>query len=329
MHIHNIIFAGPLQHKNEAGGVVLLFEDLVKKCCNTNNIIDTNSKNYRHTLSMVFFFISQSVAATYNKKEISLHGTARDFKYLGTVLLILHYLFGLKYHTRKFAGNFDDVFKSASPLWKFILKKFLKNSRINYFETKYLVNFFSKYNSNTQWFPNYRASSSYTVSEKYNNKLIYIGHVKKEKGVDKLLQLAGKLIGNTAIDVYGELVGFSAEDFTDNINYRGVLLPEEVCITLSRYSALILLSEREGYPGVVIEAFSVGLPVIASNLLSLQEMIDSESGILVNSDNLTTVIDAIEEIKNNYPHYRQGAIKAFNVFDRDYVLSKYIREISE
>ena len=62
----------------------------------------------------------------------------------------------------------------------------------------------------------------------------------------------------------------------------------------AEYDVLVLPTfwKGEGYPGVIIEAFSVGLPVVATNLPGISEMIDSQSGILVPPHSASTLAKA-------------------------------------
>ena len=132
---NNIIFVGPLRHNDDTGGVVELFEDLLKTVGSSHNIFDTNARNYLSPLLMVVRFAWYCLVASMKKQEIALHGTARDYKYLGLIVLVCHKVFGLNYHTRKFAGNFDVLYEQMTAPWRWMIRQLLINSRMNYFET--------------------------------------------------------------------------------------------------------------------------------------------------------------------------------------------------
>lgn len=321
---HKILFAGPLCHKNEVGGVVLLFEDLLKAVGPDVIFVDTNPKNYRHPLLMVLAFSWAVFKACVQGVELSLHGTPAHYRYLGTITLLLSYC-GLKYHTRMFGGDFDVVYQQMS--WRWIVAWFLRRSRVNFFETMYLVRYFSVFNSRTLWFSNYRSSSDYLTPQDFGGNFVFVGHVKQEKGVDRLLALAPLLPPGWKIDIYGQLVDYNPNDFQGNISYCGALDSSRVCETLAKYSALLLLSYREGYPGVIIEAYSVGLPVVVSNLPSLREIVDTNSGVVVEDLESVGFLAAIREVAEQYPEKRKGARKQFIKFEREFVLQNYFAEI--
>ena len=80
------------------------------------------------------------------------------------------------------------------------------------------------------------------------------------------MQLEGKI----CMDFYGQ----KKDDYFDvNLanskfyTYRGVLQPNEVIPNLQKYDALIFPThyEGEGCPGILVEALSAALPIVASD----------------------------------------------------------------
>lgn len=329
---NKFILAGPLPYKGEVGGVVILFADIVKVMKTEDHVFDTNGKNYRSNISFVLAFIHRCWFATRNGYEVALHGTANDFVYLGTILLFFNVIFGLQYHTRKFAGNFDLHYENLNPLLKLITRKFLENSNNNFFEAHFLVDYFKHINPHTYWLPNYRKKSSFRSPEVFQGKFIYIGHVSKEKGVDDLLAIAGLLPKSWSIDIYGPIIDnfFKKPLNIENIKFKGIINPDEVQKTLSFYNCLLFPSRRsaEGYPGVIIEAFSVSMPVIACDLRSLREMIMNHSGILTEPENPKAILNAMQLIAADYTHYYAGALVRFSEYEKDRVLEGYFSIIN-
>lgn len=328
MDIKKTILAGPLNHNGEVGGIVILFEDLVEASNADDFIFDTNGKNYKSNFYLIWAFVRKCWFASKNHYKIALHGTAKDFIYLGAILFLFKIIFGLNYHTRKFAGNFDHYYLNLNPILKFIVRQFLVHSEHNFFETHGLVKSFKDINPNTSWFPNYRSHSEFRSPSKFLGRFIYLGHVSKEKGIDILLDLVSRLRVGWTIDIYGPLVDYKFPDLPVNgaIQYKGILDSGEVQKTLSEYNCLLFPSVRsaEGYPGVLIEAFSVAVPVIATNLPSLREMIDGENGVLTELGNVNAIAAAMIMIADNYEHYRVHALACFDSYDKRKVLNRYM-----
>ncbi len=98
---------------------------------------------------------------------------------------------------------------------------------------------------------------------------------------------AGERFGqDVSIDVYGQFFpGVSKDDFRDlkRVTYRGVIPPETAISLMAQYHALLLPTyfPGEGYPGVIIEAYLAGIPVICTDWLGLSQIADETSGILI------------------------------------------------
>ncbi len=112
---------------------------------------------------------------------------------------------------------------------------------------------------------------------------LYVGRLSSEKGLDVLAQAAG-LVANTAVDVIGEgpLEALAKQTFGNG--YLGFLPLEDIMQRMRRARFLVLPSVcYENSPRVIIEAFSCGLPVIASRLGALTDIVqDGMTGLLFN-----------------------------------------------
>jgi glycosyltransferase involved in cell wall biosynthesis len=100
-----------------------------------------------------------------------------------------------------------------------------------------------------------------------------------------------------------------------NVNYQGILDSNNVTRVLSGYDVLILPSLREGYPGVIIEAMSAGLPVIATNLDAVKEMLDDnmDMAFLIVPNNIIELKKAIETFSDD--NYLDMSVRSFMKFD--------------
>lgn len=328
---NNIVYAGPLTYKNQLGGVVVLFEDLVKTVGNAK-VIDTNAKNYASGLSMVLNFFIQCARSAFAGKELAFHGTERDYQYLGLIILFFRFTLGLKYHTRKFGGNYDKTFSSYNGIWKKIVSCFLRNSSVNFFETHNLVEKFSSYNPRTYWLPNYREASKFRTSPDFHGRIVFAGGVARDKGIDQVVELDSMLPPGWSVDIYGPLIDYDEDALQfENVKYKGLIQPDHVAEVLATYDILLLPSfhEGEGYPGVVIEAFSVGVPVVVTRWRALPEVIDPSCGVLVDIKNSKALFDGVMTIVSDYRKFHLGAVERFKSFDRDTVLPAYMEAIGQ
>lgn len=81
-----------------------------------------------------------------------------------------------------------------------------------------------------------------------------------------------------------------------NIVFTGVLAPQKVAEHMQQSSALLLFSNYEGMPVVVLEALACGLPVFASKVGQLPFMITDEMGALINPKDKSGLISVIEKL---------------------------------
>jgi glycosyltransferase involved in cell wall biosynthesis len=117
-------------------------------------------------------------------------------------------------------------------------------------------------------------------------KLVFLGRVAPEKGIDVLLRAMEMVKIPVELDVYGiGAEGGSAKDMGYRISDIGnakvrwldPVKPEKVVETIRKYDALVVPSVwLETGPLVVLEAFAAGVPVIGSRLGGIVEMVNEE-----------------------------------------------------
>lgn len=322
-----ILLLGPLTNKydpSKTGGIVILFALLIDEIKAKNidfEIIDTLVENHRNSLVTFFSVLSQLVRKIHKYDHVSLQATTNSFIFIGPLLIILAKIFSKKTSIRKFAGSFDTVYENSGFIKKHLIEFVLKNTDVNFFETKYLVEYFKKFNSHTYWMPNVRQRKlEAKKSRSFHKRFVYIGTINKEKGIDEIVEVSKKLNKNYTLDLYGPIFEkkYSIEYFKEkNVNYKGALISSEVISVVNSYDVLILPSYREGYPGVIIEAFSLGIPVIATKLDGIMEMVeDHKNGLLIDvksSDQLFNAIMSFDKI--DYSLLSYNALESFDYFN--------------
>lgn len=131
-------------------------------------------------------------------------------------------------------------------------------------------------------------------------RLVFMSRIVKEKGIDIVFHLAAYFAKSEirqtcplSIDFYGEIAAKEREYFEKelqdhpNTHYKGVLEPQEITRTLSRYDALILPTRypTEGVPGAIIDAYMAGLPVLVSDWLYARDIVcHGKTGYIVPID---------------------------------------------
>lgn len=329
-----LLFFGPRYHKSgQVGGIVVSFEMLLGELDKMDVdyiAIDTNKRNYNNRLMAMVKILWYAARLIPKASHISLHGTAKDYVYIAPSVVCLSKLCGKSVSLRKFAGSFREVYADASSMSKFLIRYVLRNASVNFFQTRYLVDFFSDFNPNTFWLPTARPRSKmHRGTEPFGARFIFLGHVSREKGILELIEAADRLPDNYRVDIFGHLVeeNLEANIAASKTTYKGWLAPHEVSEVLIGYDVLVLPTfwKGEGYPGVIIEAFSVGIPVVATALEGIKEIVvHGENGLLVEPKNVDQLVEAIQSFsKENYPKFTMNAKKSFEQFDSAVVTRKY------
>jgi len=132
--------------------------------------------------------------------------------------------------------------------------------------------------------PNFVTNNDLPNPSGIGDYAIYIGRLTQEKGVDILLSAWDKL--RIPLKIVGEgPLRESVQEYAQKntfIEYLGQVSQTAVIDRLQKSRFLVFPSKLyEGLPMTILEAFSCGVPVIASDLISRTELIrDSETGTL-------------------------------------------------
>ncbi|MDQ3704976.1 MAG: glycosyltransferase, partial [Chloroflexota bacterium] len=121
--------------------------------------------------------------------------------------------------------------------------------------------------------PNFVSEPQISESLKYD-EFLFVGRLVPEKGVSTLIAAAHKFPTDLSLHIAGDgpLMQFVQEAgaAVSNLVCLGRLDSDAVAAKMSSSVALIFPSEwYEGFPMTIVEAYSRGLPVIASNLGSM------------------------------------------------------------
>ena len=128
-------------------------------------------------------------------------------------------------------------------------------------------------------------------------KLIYVGRIKKEKGIFSLLNLI-KDQSNINLTV----VGASEDDkkiTQSNVNILNIVKDKKELINLyDKNNITILPSYTEGHPMVILESLSRHRPVIIFK--EIEHVVENRKGIFVSNRDYTDLLKKINYIISNY-----------------------------
>lgn len=156
--------------------------------------------------------------------------------------------------------------------------------------------------------------------ETVRNNALFVGRLSVEKGIDVLLE-AWELLGDRMkLTIVGEgpMADVVAERTRrlENVEWLGRRPKEEVLELMKRAGMLVFPSVwYEGFPMTMVEAYGVGLPIVASNLGSLATLVEpGRTGLLFRPNDpgdLAAKVRWAVDHPNELDNMRRGARKEF------------------
>lgn len=269
----------------------------------------------------------------YKYEVISIHATWEFHLIVGPFVCFISKLFRKKVIYHFFGGKWHKKYDEYPVLLKRILNGTILKSDYKLMETKMMIAYFQKENiRNLIWFPNARKPHpEITNTVNFKKKCVFISRVTPTKGVNTILEVSNKLPEGYEIDIYGPLnkYYYNKKSFEDyRVSYKGVLQEAQVMETLKKYDLLLLPTYHpgEGYPGIIIEALSVGRPVITTRWNALGELVTSDfNGKLIPTKSVNGLKNAIEFFNTeNYKDYSKNALTSFEQFNIFNISNKLI-----
>lgn len=169
-------------------------------------------------------------------------------------------------------------------------------------------------------------------------RLITVGRLVEAKDFPNLLAAAASLRAegrDFSLDIVGD--GELREDVNEEIARRGLagtvqLLGSrtDVSSLLRDADAFVLSSRREGLPVAVLEALATGLPVVATSVGAIPEIVrDGDNGLLVPPGDANALAAAIRRLLDDPPLRLAIGARARRVVTERYSLDRMVRRYTE
>ena len=174
------------------------------------------------------------------------------------------------------------------------------------------------------------ATGQVTICEDATSHVPTIIHIScfedKSKNISGLLESL-KIINDKGIDFQCTLIGEGMDfemmkqkaeslQLINKVSFTGLLEGQALADELASGDFLVLSSNYENMPVVILEALASGLPVVSTNVGGIKEMIDDTKGILVEPRNQEALAEAIIKMIETYKNYDANYL-------RNSVIEKY------
>lgn len=303
------------------------------KIVNTNSLIRDKRKARFAGLAALQVALGQIVQNTSTVDIVTLHVSLFALPYIGPLVLLIARFYKKPLLIRRFGGH--DHYELRG--FKFFLAdKTIRTADCYLAQTRAMVERAEAGGiAQVRWFPTSRprlVSRAESPPRRTCRRFLYLSHVKRAKGIFEIIQAAERLRGDVTVDVYGPFYDELDESiFADchNVKYHGILPQKQVPQVLADHDALLLPTyyEGEGYPGIILEAFSAGMPVIASRWKAIPELVDESSGLLVEPRDADALCQAMQELSSDdllFQRLCRGAVARHREFDASLWADRFV-----
>jgi glycosyltransferase involved in cell wall biosynthesis len=239
---------------------------------------------------------------------------------------------------RVFGGDLDLFFKSANPFVRLLARRTLLRADLLLLQTNDLCETFKSARRLRHWPTTRELSAPPSNGAERALQFVFIGQLRREKGLAEALEAAESLPQGGQLWIYGpSMPGFNIKESIkdERCFYGGALSSQQVPLVLSRFDALIFPSyhKGEGMPGILVEALQSGLPVISTRWRALPEIIKhEENGLLIepgDSSELAAAMNRLATEPELFSRLRLGALSSGELYRASRWASKLCGWIDE
>jgi glycosyltransferase involved in cell wall biosynthesis len=177
-----------------------------------------------------------------------------------------------------------------------------------------------------------------SISEKKPLTIGWVGQLEAHKRPELFIKIIEKIHEEFPHHVQALMAGdgvlrepleavVKEKDLIKTINFLGYVLNlQEV---YSQLDILLLTSEQEGFGRVLVEAMAHGIPVVASNVGGVPEVVQHNiTGFVVPDNDLQAFVTATKNlIENDTLRYQMG-VAGYDYVKKNFLLTKYQQAIS-
>lgn len=238
-----------------------------------------------------------------------------NFYFALTSAILSHY-FAIKYIVILRGGNLPMRLKKNPKLCKLLLKSSYKIVS----PSLYLQKEFSEFGYDVLFIPNAMDISRYPyrTPEIDHPKLLYVRSFHKTYNPTMAVKVVRRLLAKyqeARLTMVGPDKDGSLEDvkklaeeyaITDRVKFTGYISKDEIISISKHHNIFINTTNFDNMPVSVMEAMALGIPVVSTNVGGIPYLIkDKLSGLLVDKENVSAMVDAIEYLICNPDIYKE------------------------
>ena len=126
----------------------------------------------------------------------------------------------------------------------------------------------------------------------------------KDKGIPYQAVLIGEGMDLEAMKMKAHTLGLD-----DQVRFTGLLQGSALAETMAACDFLVISSHYENMPVVILEALACGLPVVATRVGGIPEIVNDSNGIIVPPDDAQALATAMERCCDTYNNYNSDNLR--------------------
>ncbi len=316
-----LLLVGPLPPP--IGGDTRHFKTLVEDLSRSKRIDATivNVSRGRHARAFLANLITalralmRSLSCIGRMDVVSVHASDRGMDTLGAAIVILCRICRRPCIVRIFGGSYGDTYLGAPRLRQWWARRWVLGADVVLLQTKRMIRQLEgQGTARLEWFSTYLPAGSSVRQVDHPRdrcrRFVFLGHLWRTKGIELVLEAARSLPEDATVDLWGPEDDFTGSEIArqsdGRATYRGMFSNQEALQVLEHYDCLLLPTRHpgEGYPGVIAEAFTAGIPVITTRWLAIPEIVDESCGILITPDSSSELGAAMRLLYGDWSRWR-------------------------
>ncbi len=168
--------------------------------------------------------------------------------------------------------------------------------------------------------------------------VLFVGNLVRGKGVDDLLDAFAALSSRrptARLVIVGDgprrtvlAARADTRGIADRVELRGRIPHRELPAIMARASMLVLPSYSEGTPRVILEAMAMQLPVVATSVGGIPDMVaNGRSGLLVPAGSVTRLAAAIERVLADREWARRAGIDGRAIVASRFSMERHVAQM--
>jgi glycosyltransferase involved in cell wall biosynthesis len=167
-------------------------------------------------------------------------------------------------------------------------------------------------------------------------QLLFVGRLVPNKCVDDIIHAVAILVHDTNLNIELLIVGHgpagadlqelsSMHSIENKVRFLGYVPHEQLTRLYHSADVLVIASQSEGLPNVILESQACGLPVVATEVGGIPELLQNGHGFLVPIKNPDAIASAIKCVLENTTKRKQCISKAYDFVLKEHSLTS-VRE---